>query len=274
MEIKRVWAVYFSPVGGTDSVVTAAAEAAAGELSLPLHKLDFTLPAARQDVTAFDAADLVFFAVPTYAGKTPNKLLPWLQSGFSGNGALAAAVVTFGNRSYDNSLAELCAVLEEDGFHTIAGAAFAVRHVFSDTLGAGRPDEEDSALVKAFGTDCGRKAAALTEIPAPVQVSGDAAAPYYVPKGLDGQPAKFLPAKPKTDMSKCVGCGICVAVCPVGSVDPANVAEVPGICIKCHACVGRCPVGAKYFDDPAFLSHKAMLEENFRRRAESAVFLG
>ena len=87
MEIKRVWAVYFSPVGGTEMVVTAAAESAAGELGLPLHKLDFTLPAVRQEVTAFDAADLVFFAVPTYAGKTPNKLLPWLQSGFAGNGA-------------------------------------------------------------------------------------------------------------------------------------------------------------------------------------------
>ena len=50
MDIKRVWAVYFSPVGGTEAAVTAAAEAAAGELGLPLEKLDFTLPAARQAV--------------------------------------------------------------------------------------------------------------------------------------------------------------------------------------------------------------------------------
>ena len=273
MDIKRVWAVCFSPVGGTAAAVNAAAEAAGAELGLPVKKLDITLPAARQEVTAFESTDLVFFAVPTYAGKTPNKLLPWLQSGFAGNGALAAAVVTFGNRSYDNSLAELCAVLETDGFHTIAGAAFAVRHVFSDTLGAGRPDGEDTARMTAFGCDCGRKAAALAEIPAPVQVAGDAAAPYYIPRGVDGQPAKFLPAKPLTDPDKCVGCGTCAAVCPVASIDPANVAEVPGICIKCHACVRRCPTGAKYFDDPAFLSHKAMLEENFQRRAESAVFI-
>ena len=273
MDIKRVWAVYFSPVGGTENAVLTAASAAADRLGLPVKKLDFTLPAARQEVTAFERTDLVFFATPTYAGKTPNKLLPWLQSGFAGNGALAAAVVTFGNRSCDNSLAELCAVLEADGFQTIAGAAFAVRHVFSDTLGAGRPDGEDTALMADFGRRCGEKAAALAEIPAPVAVSGDAAAPYYVPKGVDGQPAKFLPAKPKTDMDKCVGCGTCAATCPVASINPENVAEVPGICIKCHACVRRCPTGAKYFDDPAFLSHKTMLEENFQRRAESAVFI-
>ena len=273
MDIKRVWAVYFSPVGGTAAAVCAAAEAAAAELSLPVKKIDFTLPAAREEVAAFEPTDLVFFAVPTYAGKTPNKLLPWLQNGFVGNGALAAAVVTFGNRSYDNSLAELCAVLEADGFHTIASAAFAVRHVFSDTLGAGRPDAEDTAQMQSFGRDCGRKAAALTEMAAPIQVFGDAAAPYYVPKGVDGQPAKFLPAKPLTDAAKCVGCGTCAAVCPVASIDPQDVANVPGICIKCHACVRRCPTGAKYFADPAFLSHKAMLEENFQRRAESAVFI-
>ena len=273
MDIKRVWAVYWSAVGGTAAVVTAAAEAAAAELGLSVEKLDFTLPAARQSVTAFESTDLVFFGTPTYAGKTPNKMLPWLQTGFAGNGAVAAAVVTFGNRSYDNSLAELCAVLEGDGFRTVAGAAFAVRHVFSDVLGAGRPDEQDCADIRAFGAGAAGKVKSLSDVPAPIAVSGDAAAPYYVPKGTDGQPAKFLPAKPVTDAEKCVGCGTCAAVCPVGSVNPENVAEVPGICIKCHACIRRCPTGAKSFEDPAFLSHKAMLEENFLRRADNAIFL-
>ena len=54
----------------------------------------------------------------------------------------------------------------------------------------------------------------MTEIPAPVQVDGDADAPYYRPLGLDGEPKNFLKAKPQTDRSKCTGCGVCQEKCP------------------------------------------------------------
>ena len=47
---------------------------------------------------------------------------------------------------------------------------------------------------------------------------------------------------------------------------------VVGVCIKCHSCVRNCPMGAKYFDDPAFLSHRAMLERDYTRRAEDKIF--
>lgn len=273
MEIKRVWAVYWSATGMTKKVVTTVAEQAASALHVPCETLDFTPPAVREQTHSFTSDDLVIFGTPTYAGKTPNKLLPYLQIGFAGNGAMAAAVVTFGNRSYDNSLAELCAALEGCGFHTVSGAAFVGQHAFSDTLALGRPDFEDLALAKEFATKTVEKVSGLTEAPAPVAVSGQADAPYYVPKGTDGEPAKFLKAKPQTDMSKCCNCGLCARICPVGAINPENVADVPGVCIKCHACVKRCTRHAKYFDDPAFLSHKAMLEETFQRRAEVAMFL-
>ena len=43
--------------------------------------------------------------------------------------------------------------------------------------------------------------------------------------------------------------------------------------MKCNRCVKHCPVGAKYFDDPAFLSHVAMLEQNFTEPKENEVYL-
>ena len=52
-----------------------------------------------------------------------------------------------------------------------------------------------------------------------------------------------------------------------------NPSEVNGICIKCQACIKKCPKDAKYFDDAAFLSHVAMLEQNYTRRAEIEVFV-
>lgn len=98
----------------------------------------------------FAQTDLVVVGTPTYAGKVPNKLLPWLQSGLWGNGALAVAVVVFGNRSYDNSLAELCATLEGDGFHTAAAGAFVAQHAFTDELAYGRPSWSDLFEAKSF----------------------------------------------------------------------------------------------------------------------------
>ena len=273
MEIRKVWALYYSATGTTDKAVNTVAEALAQALGVPLERVGFTRPAEREKEYSFTETDLVVVGSPTYAGKLPNKILPDFQTKLHGNGALAVAVVLFGNRSYDNSLAELCAVLEADGFHTVAAGAFVGRHAFTDALGEGRPDWDDRREMTAFAKATADKVISLTEIPGAVAVPGDAAAPYYVPKGTDGQPAKFLKAKPQTDVGKCTNCGACARLCPMGAIDPENVASVPGTCIKCQACVRKCTRHAKYFDDPAFLSHVAMLEQNFTEPKKNEVFL-
>ena len=53
------------------------------------------------------------------------------------------------------------------------------------------------------------------------------------------------------DKSKCIGCGMCVGICPVGaiSMDKDGKALIDkNICIKCHACEMACPVGAIKID--------------------------
>ncbi len=271
MDIKRVYALYFSPAGATRRLTTTLAAALAESFGAPMDTVDITLPAAREETHAFAPGDLVVCGSPTYAGKLPNKILPYWKESLSGNGALAVALVTFGNRAFDNSLAELCACLAADGFHTAGAGAFACRHVFSDTLAAQRPDRDDFAELAKLGAAVAARVAKASEPPAPPEVPGDADAPYYVPKGLDGEPKNFLKAKPKT-RENCILCGVCAALCPTGAIDPNNVFSVPGVCVKCHACVRECPMEAKYFDDEAFLSHKAMLERDFERRARDEWF--
>lgn len=273
MELKKIWAVYWSATGNTDKVVNTVAESLSGKLGLPLERRSITRPGERRQDLNFEAADLVVMGMPTYAGKLPNKMLPFVQEQIHGNGALAVGIVTFGNRSYDNSLAELRASLEASGFHTVAGGAFACRHAFTDALAEGRPDWDDKRIMESFAAKIADKVNGLTDIPAPVTVPGDAAAPYYVPKGTDGQPAKFLKAKPQTDLGKCTNCGACARLCPMGAIDPEITALVSGTCIKCQACVRKCTKHAKYFDDPAFLSHVAMLEQNFAEPKENQIFL-
>ena len=192
---------------------------------------------------------------PTYAGKLPNKILPEFQEKLRGEHTPVLLFVTYGNRNFDNSLAELLSVLRANGFLPLAAAAFACRHAFSNRICPERPRVEELAAARGFAA---RAAEALK-----AAACADAEAPYYVPKGEDGAPAKFLKAKPLTDLSKCLHCGACAAHCPMGSIDSSDTSKVPGICIKCQACVRGCKQGAKYFEDAAFLSHVRMLEENF-----------
>ena len=269
MDMQAVYGLYFSPTNHTKQIVCQLGEALARGLGVPFREIPWTLPGARAEERRFSPGDLVVVGGPTYAGKLPNKILPDYQSRLKGCGALAVAVVTYGNRSFDNSLAELCAVLEGDGFHTVAGGAFVSTHAFSDALAAGRPNRADLAELDAFAARIAQKVGSAQAVPAPIQVRGDAEAPYYVPKGEDGAPAKFLKAAPKTRTDLCVKCGLCARTCPMGSIDLQDPAQITGICIKCQSCVRRCPRHAKYFDDPAFLSHVQMLEQTFTRDAKN-----
>lgn len=272
MKITCVKGAFFSATGNTKFAVTTIAGKIAEKLGVPLEIIDFTEPGKRKEELTFREGEAVVFGMPVYAGRVPNKILPFLQTHVTGGGALAVPVVTFGNRSYDNALIELRNELENGGFHTVAAAAFVSRHAFSEKLAGGRPDEKDKQDMNGFADAVAEKFAQLREIPKRVFVAGTEPVPaYYTPLGTDGKPAVFLKAKPKT-LESCSDCGICAALCPMGSIDFAHPREVNGICIKCQACVRGCPQHAKYFDDPAFLSHVEMLERSYSRRAENELF--
>ena len=206
----------------------------------------------------------------------PNLLLPYIRDKVKGNGALAVPVSLFGNRNFDDGLIELRNVLEADGFHTVAGGAFVGEHSFSRTLGAGRPDAQDMALVEELAHKTAEKVKGLERAPEiPAYVAGcDPIRPYYTPRDRHGEPIKdFLKAKPVTDSDKCVKCGLCARLCPMAAIDPNDVSSVVGKCIKCCACVKKCPKGAKYFDHEGYLYHQHELEELYARRADSEIFI-
>ena len=74
-------------------------------MTLDFHS--FTLPKDQDTLHSFGPHTLVVFGMPTYAGRIPNKALPFVQKLFSGDPdrkTPAVALVTFGNRSYDSSL--------------------------------------------------------------------------------------------------------------------------------------------------------------------------
>lgn len=290
--IQKVYSVYISPEGNTARSVTRLGNSLASRLGVICQTDDFTLPGSRQEARTYGEEDLVVFGTPTYAGRVPNKFLPFVKELFLGNGTPIIPVVTFGNRAYDSSLEELKETLEANGFQAIAAAAVCCEHSFAGT-GKGRPDENDLQMLTKLAegvtrclreaekvrrsrkeTVCNRDEKSESLLLPEVHINGDEPAqPYYTPLKEDGTPAKFLKARPKTDRRKCSRCGQCALLCPMGSISFENTDEVPGSCIKCQACVKGCPQKAKYFDDPDFLSHKRYLQKNHRKYVKSEIFL-
>ena len=263
MTPKRVVELSFSPCGNTSKVAHIVAEELAKKYNIELVVDKFTLPKEREALRTFSESDLLVIASPTYAGKLPNKILPDFQEKIKADGAKAIAIVTYGNRSFDNSLAELLKTLKTNGFSVPGAAAIVTEHSMSH-IAKGRPNAEDAAELKKFANSI--------DLDLEASVIGDADAPYYVPKQENGEPAKFLKAVPKTDADKCINCGLCASLCPMGSINSDNTNEIIGVCIKCHACVNGCKEGAKYFDDEQLLSHIRMLQNTFAERKENTFF--
>lgn len=278
MDIKRVFAVCFSPCGSVRRVAEEMASAASKRLSRPQLLMDITGPASRETPLRFQQGELVFFGMPVYAGRVPNKIMPFVRDSVKGEGAVAVPFVCYGNRNFDEALAELGLLLEAGGFVVAGGAAIAAEHSFSSKLAPGRPDERDIADIRTFAESCADKvlSASAAEFVESPKFPGSGTLEemkYYRPLREDGEPADFLKALPCCDISKCIFCGACREACPMGVISLEEGWRASGICIKCQACVKACPQRAIYFDDTDFLSHVIMLEENFISESSSEFFL-
>lgn len=271
MVVNKIWAVYFSPTGSTRQITLTVAEQIGKSLQKEIREVQYTKWEQREKTFRFGRDELVIFGIPVYAGRVPNKILPDIEKGFQGDDTPLIPITVYGSRNFDDALIELKMVLEERGFHSVAAAAVASRHAFSDSLAAGRPDADDMQELYGFAMKAAGRMKKLESFPELVVTGNDPVGNYYVPLKEDGTPAKFLKAKPVTDTDRCTSCGLCAEICPMNSIDDKDY-SVFGICIKCHACIRNCPAHAKSFTDEQFLSHVKMLEENYSRRAENCFF--
>lgn len=270
---RKIAAMYFSPTGTTEKVVSGIAGKVAENINGDggFRIFDFTLPGGRQQPPSFSEGDVVVVGVPVYAGRIPNLLVKYLSS-VSGNGAAAVAVVVYGQRDYEDSLIELTDLLDSNGFTVIAAGAFIGEHSLSKTLAKNRPDEQDRVIINEFADRLSAKLSSRIPLET-VAVKGER--PYrkhYTPIKRTGEPLDIRKVKPKTN-SNCIQCKLCAESCSMGSIDYEDVANVIGICIKCGACIKKCPVQAKFYDDEDFLVHiREVEEENASPRKEPELF--
>ena len=224
----------------------------------------------------FDAEDIIIWATPVYAGRIPNKTLDYVRNAIHADGNISVALVTFGNRAYDNALAELVGLMDDGGMRVVGAAAMVTRHVFSETLGSSRPNADDISALEDFAAKVAEKILSSSNSNFPyLKVPGEAhPEKYYTPLKSTNVPASFLKAKPSCDTERCMRCGKCQEVCPMGSITlNEGVPLFDGICIKCQACRLICPDQAIAFTDSDYHSHIAMLEQNFSSPKKAEFFV-
>lgn len=268
----RIRSLFFSATGTTDKVVHEFIEELKKNLSISNHTdYDFTLPHAREIMPEFSENDIVVVGVPTYAGRVPNLLLPYLSK-INAKGSIGISISLYGNRNFDDCLIELTELMSSGGMNVIASGAFVGEHSFSKKLGANRPDEDDIKLIQEFAKAVASKIK-NNDFSSVIPAGENPIRPYFTPQDRYGNKINFVKIKPSTHINLCIDCKICAKECPLGSIDYENVAEVPGKCMKCCACVKKCPTGAKYFDDEGYIFHQKELEEVYERRSSPVYFL-
>ena len=154
--LDKVYVVHFSPAGNTRK----AALMLAGELAAQVEEYDLTLPLGEQ--RSFAPSDVVIAAGPVYGGRLPGVMAERL-SRVQGNGAWFISLAVYGNRAYEDALAELDDRMEQQGFSRLASAALVAQHSIVTQLAAGRPDEQDRREIAEFAGEILHKLKTLAE---------------------------------------------------------------------------------------------------------------
>ncbi|MBQ8974215.1 MAG: 4Fe-4S binding protein [Oscillospiraceae bacterium] len=245
----KVTAVYFSPTGGSRRYALAMAQA----LDKNYDELDLTPLAENYPARRFAGGELVILAAPVYGGRIPKLAVPRF-SVLSSDGAACILVACYGNRHYDDALAELEDIAVSHGFTVIGGCAVVGRHTYG-AVAVDRPDEDDLRQARAFAVKALKNSR-------PFPMPGNR--PYR--DGGDG--GGFYPATG----DNCVKCGKCRDLCPAGAID-GSFHVLADRCIACFRCVRLCPVGAKQPDSDKYSPFAEKFSAMLSSRRENEFFI-
>lgn len=250
----KTYEIFFSPTGGTKRVADCVA-AALSEAPVPV---DLTVRAPAS--LCLTEEDLAILAVPSYGGRVP-ALAAERLAGLPGHGARAVLVCVYGNRAYEDTLAELQDLAEKAGFRVTAGIAAVAEHSIARQYGAGRPDADDCRQLTDFARQIARK---LAEGPNTVPaLPGNR--PYKKAGG-----AGLVP-KPT---AACTACGVCARECPARAIDSQNPKKVDGkACISCMRCISVCPQHARKANGLMLALVGAALKKPCAGRKENELFV-
>ena len=222
----KCYQIVFSPTGGTERVARAITQNWS-----QVDTIDLSAPDTKYAEICFESEALVMIAMPSFGGVAPQLALNRLAM-IKGNGAKCVIAAVYGNRAYEDTLAQIEDYAQNAGFQVIAAISAVAEHSIIHEYAAGRPNLDDCKDLAEFGNRILEKATS-NKLSKP-SVPGNR--PYK--KAGTGM-------VPKAD-SSCTSCGLCAQKCPAGAISADTLRTTDkSKCISCMRCVSICPIQAR-----------------------------
>lgn len=248
-----IYSIYFSPTGGTKKCIDILIQNEEQVIEIDL------LTSNMNDIT-FTSNDLVYIAVPSFAGRVPSVVIDKIKQ-VNGYGACVVPVVVYGNRAYDDTLLELKNTVEEVHFKSIAAVCANAQHSIMKQYGKNRPDEKDIEDLNGFAAKI--KEAYLNKTYKDFEVPGNI--PY-----IEMKKGTLFPFT----SDACTMCGLCANECPTHAIpiDAPNTTN-NDVCINCIHCISICPFSARSLNQEEVDKKAKRMEKLFEGRKKNELFM-
>lgn len=252
-----IYAIYFSPTGGTEKIVTFIAEQFGVYQSIDLCEKTSGL------TNDFSEEDLCIIGVPSFGGRVPSIALERIKA-LNGNNATAILITVYGNRAYEDTLIELEDTLIEKNFTCQAAIAAIAEHSIMHQFATGRPDQNDLTELASFAQKIKEKTNNTVKTDFP---------PVHVPGNRPYRKYGTIPLIPGASHT-CGSCGLCAAKCPSGAIPSNNPKQTDkDKCISCMRCISVCPTHSRKLNPLMLAAASQKLKKACSGRKENELFL-